>query len=100
MRITKYTLSHKASKDLANIFQYTYKNFAISQAEAYLSELDECFIMLSNEPDLAHKVEYIRKGYFRNLFRRHDVYFKVCKGDIFIVRVLHQQMKYELQLTS
>jgi len=98
--MTKYTLSKKASTDLANIFQYTYKNFAINQAGSYLSELERCFIMLSNEPELAHKVEDIRKGYFRYLFRKHAVYFKIRKSDIFIVRVLHQQMKYELHLTS
>lgn len=98
--MTKYTLSQKASKDLANIFQYTYKNFNISQAESYLSEIEECFIVLANEPDLAHKVEDIRKGYYRYLFRKHAVYFTARKDDIFIVRVLHQQMKYELHLTS
>ncbi|MCP4321417.1 MAG: type II toxin-antitoxin system RelE/ParE family toxin [Alteromonadales bacterium] len=98
--MTKYTLSKKASEDLANIFQYTYKNFNISQAESYLSELEECFIMLSKEPDLAHRVEDIRKDYFRYLYRKHAVYFKARKDDIFIIRVLHQQMKYELHLTS
>jgi len=98
--MTKYILSQKASKDLVIIFQYTYKNFAISQAEAYLSELEKCFVMLSNQPDLAHKIEDIRKGYFRYLCRKHVVYFKVRQDDIFIVRVLHQQMKYELHLTS
>ena len=96
----KYTLSQKASRDLANIFQYTYKNFNLSQAESYLSELEECFIMLSKEPGLAHKTEDIRKDYFRYLFRKHAAYFKVREDDIFIVRVLHQQMKYELHLTS
>ncbi|MCP4986070.1 MAG: type II toxin-antitoxin system RelE/ParE family toxin [Colwellia sp.] len=98
--MTKYTLSKKASEDLANIFQYTYKNFNISQAESYLSELEECFIMLSKEPALAHRVEDIRKDYFRYLYRKHAVYFKARKDDIFIIRVLHQQMKYELHLTS
>jgi toxin ParE1/3/4 len=98
--MTKYTLSQKASTDLANIFQYTYKNFNVIQAESYLLELEECFIMLSNEPGLAHKVEDIRKDYFRYLFRKHAVYFKARKDDIFIIRVLHQQMKYELHLTS
>jgi len=98
--MTKYVLSKKASSDLANIFQYTFKNFNISQAESYLSELEECFIMLSNEPSLAHKIEDIRTGYFRYLFRKHTVYFKARQNDIFIIRVLHQQMKYELHLTS
>ena len=98
--MTKYFLSQKASADLANIFQYTYRNFTLAQAESYLSELERCFIMLSTEPELAHKVEDIRKEYFRYLFRKHAVYFKTRKEDIFIIRVLHQQMKYELHLTS
>ncbi len=98
--MTKYTLSKKASDDLINIFRYTYKNFNINQVESYLSELEECFIMLSNEPELAHRVEDIRKDYFRYLFSKHAVYFKARENDIFIVRVLHQQMKYELHLTS
>ncbi|MGV2870535.1 type II toxin-antitoxin system RelE/ParE family toxin [Colwellia sp. E150_009] len=98
--MTKYILSNKASTDLANIFQYTYKNFNVIQAESYLLALEECFVMLSNEPDLAHKVEDIRKGYFRYLFRKHAVYFQVRQHNIFIIRVLHQQMKYELHLTS
>ncbi|MBE0362728.1 hypothetical protein PULV_a0278 [Pseudoalteromonas ulvae UL12] len=98
--MSKYTLSKKASDDLINIFQYTYKNFNISQAESYLLELETCFIMLSNEPELAHRVEDIRKDYFRYLFRKHAVYFKSRENDIFIVRVIHQQMKYELHLTS
>ena len=98
--MAKYTLSQKASTDLANIFQYTYKNFSISQAEHYLVELEKCFIMLSNEPELAQKVEDIRTAYFRHLFRKHAIYFTVRKNDIFIVRILHQQMKYELHLTS
>ena len=56
--------------------------------------------MLLNEPSLAHKVEDIRKDYFRYLSRKHAVYFQARKDDIFIIRVLHQQMKYELHLTS
>lgn len=36
--MTKYTLSKKASDDLVNIFQYTYKNFNISQAESYTNK--------------------------------------------------------------
>ena len=98
--MTKYILSNQAAKDLANIFQYTHKNFSIGQAELYLTELEECFIMLSHEPNLAHKIADIRKEFFRYLYRKHAIYFKVRSNDIFIVRVLHQQMKYTLHLTS
>ena len=56
--------------------------------------------MLSKEPDLAHKIEDIKTGYFRYLHGKHAIYFKIRNDDIFIIRVLHQQMKYELHLTS
>ncbi|MUH72529.1 type II toxin-antitoxin system RelE/ParE family toxin [Psychrosphaera haliotis] len=98
--MTNYVLSQLASKDLANIFQYTYRNFNLAQAESYLLELEECFKMLAHEPNLAHKADDVRKGYFRFLHRKHAVYFKSRSNDIFVVRILHQQMKYELHLTS
>ena len=98
--MSKYTLSQQAAKDLANIFQYTAKNFSVKQAEAYLLALEQSFFLLAKEPNLARKVEDIRQEYLRHLYRKHAIYFKVRKDDIFIVRVLHQQMKYELHITS
>ena len=98
--MSKYTLSQQAAKDLANIFRYTSKNFSVQQAESYLLALEQSFLNVAAEPNLAHKVADIRQGYYRYLCRKHAIYFNIRENDIFIVRVLHQQMKYELHLTS
>lgn len=98
--MSKYTLSNKAADDLANIYQYTFSDFGEALADRYLNELDSCFIQLAETPSLARKVSDIRQDYFHYLFNKHAVYFKCRDNDIYIVRVLHQHMKYELHLIS
>ena len=73
-------------------------NFGQLQAEAYLSGLDETLVQVSNTPTLAQKVDDIRKGYRRYLYQEHAVYFIEKKSFIYVVRVLHQQMKASLHL--
>ncbi|WP_226996574.1 type II toxin-antitoxin system RelE/ParE family toxin [Thalassotalea crassostreae] len=96
----KYTLSNKAQKDLEKIYQYTAIEYGKLQAESYLISINDCLIALSDEPELAHEISDIRVGYFRYLYRKHSIFFKKRKNDILVVRVLHQQMKLELHLTS
>ena len=93
-----YKLSNKAEQDLRNIYRYTVSNFGQLQAEAYLSGLEETLIQISSKPTLAQKVDAIRKGYRRYLYREHAVYFIEKKPAIYVVRVLHQQMKASLHL--
>ncbi len=96
----KYTLSKKAQTDLEKIFQYTSIEFGELQAEGYLIGIHDCLELLVNEPDIAQDVSDIRIGYCRYIYRKHSIFFKRRKKDIFIVRVLHQQMKVELHLSS
>ncbi len=93
-----YRLSNKAEQDLRNIYRYTVSNFGQLQAEAYLSGLEETLVQVSDTLTLAQKVDDIRKGYRRYLYQEHAVYFIEKKSFIYVVRVLHQQMKASLHL--
>ena len=42
---------------------------------------------------MAQKVDDLRRGFYRYYYQKHAVYFIEKKQTIFIVRVLHQQMK-------
>lgn len=95
-----YKLSRKAQRDLETIFKYTYKEFGIEQARTYLLGLEECFDTLASQPQLAHRVDDIRTDYLRFLHSKHSIYFKVRNSGILVVRVLHQQMKFELHLNN
>jgi len=93
-----YTLSNKAEKDLRNIYQYTRQTFGKDQAAAYLLGLEECIIETAVNPSIAQKIDDIRPQYKRYLYQHHAIYFLERHSDIFIVRVLHQQMKASLHL--
>ncbi|QOL25572.1 type II toxin-antitoxin system RelE/ParE family toxin [Thalassotalea sp. LPB0316] len=96
----KYTLSNSAQKDLEKIYQYTAVEFGELQAESYLIGINDCLQLLCDEPELAHDISDIRLGYFRYLYRKHSIFFKQRENDILVVRILHQQMKLELHITS
>lgn len=98
--VSKYTLSRKAEADLVNIFQYTNREFGAAQAESYLLAIEESLRLLANKPELASGATDIRRDYLSFAVKKHKVFFKIRPADIFIVRVLHQQMKYQLHLSS
>ena len=93
-----YRLSNRAEQDFRNIYRLTASNFGKLQAEAYLSGLEETLVQVSDTPTLAQKVGDIRKGYRRYLYQEHAVYFIEKESFIYVVRVLHQQMKASLHL--
>jgi toxin ParE1/3/4 len=93
-----YRLSNRAEQDFRNIYRLTASNFGKLQAEAYLSGLEETLLQVSNTTTLAQKIDDIRKGYRRYLYQEHAVYFIEKKSFIYVVRVLHRQMKASLHL--
>lgn len=93
-----YKLSNKAELDLRQIFQYTRLNFGDIQAASYLTGLEECIQQVAETPSIAQKIDDIRPKYRRYLYQEHAIYFFEKKAYIYIVRVLHQQMKVSLHL--
>lgn len=93
-----YKLSNKAEQDLRLIYRYTQLNFGTVQANTYLTGLDETLELIANSPAIAQKVDDIRSGYQRYLYQEHAIYFIKKSNHIYIVRVLHQQMKVQLHL--
>lgn len=91
-----YRLSDKAVVDLRNISRYTNIEFGPAQARAYITGLKETVLQLSEQPQMAQMVNEIRVGYRRYLFQKHAIYFVEKDYGIYVVRVLHQQMRVEL----
>lgn len=93
-----YVLSNKAEQDLRSIYRYSELNFGEAKAVAYLSGLEECLNDIANNPALAQKVDDIRLNYKRYLHQEQAIYFIKKNSHIYVVRVLHQQMKASLHL--
>lgn len=94
----QYRLSRKAAEDLAGIYLYSYQHFCELQADQYIQALEEKLHELAENPSIAMAVDDIRRGYRRALIQKHAIYFRSNPDGIFVVRILHQQMKTSLHI--
>jgi len=88
-----YRLSRLAAEDFAAIFEYTLLKFGADQADAYTDDLEGCLYLLSDSPELGHACPDIAAGLRRLNHQRHAIFYRQRKSDIFVVRILHQQME-------
>lgn len=75
-----YELSRKADYDLEDIFNYTEYKFGFKQAVAYLTEIDEVFDLLSNEPQLGRERNEIRAGLRSIAKESHAIFYRILNG--------------------
>lgn len=93
-----YKLSNNAEYDLRRNYRYTLLKFDDQHAATYLIGLDETLEKISSNPAIAQKIDDIRTNYRRYLYHEHAVSFLEKESFIYVVRVLHQQMKVSLHL--
>jgi toxin ParE1/3/4 len=88
-----FRLSNKAVQDLHEIGRYTPNKWGVSQRNAYLKELDNCFSRLSENPHLWIQCDSIAKGYRKFPLQSHVIYYRLsAKRTVDIIRVLHKSM--------
>lgn len=83
-------ISRSAKADLLNIAADTLQKWGIAQAERYLDGLEQCAIMLAENPSLGRLCEWIRPGLHRFEKGRHVVFYRRLKDGIVVSRILHQ----------
>lgn len=96
--MTKFVLSNKADKDLADIFEYGILNFGVESATKYLLGINEKFQFISENKELGSSADEICKGLKRITYNKHVVFFKEQQGAVLIVRVLRREMDFDRHL--
>ena len=98
----KYVISVEASKDLENIWLYTFENWSQEQADRYFNLIIDEIESISNDPSSGKDYSDIREGYFRSRVNAHFIFYKVNwkKKVVEIIRILHQQMDIESRLND
>ncbi|MAN52158.1 MULTISPECIES: type II toxin-antitoxin system RelE/ParE family toxin [unclassified Marinimicrobium] len=87
-----YKHSNRAVQDFAAIYEYTLLNFGAHQADAYREGLEGFFALLSSSPSMGYECPEIAEGVRRQDYQRHPVIYRRRERDIFILRILRQQM--------
>ena len=87
---TRYRLRALALEDLEEIWDYTFDQWGIEQAERYLDALFVCFDDLAKNPGLGKEREEVKRGYRSFPQGRHVIFYTTGQAEIEIIGIVHQ----------
>lgn len=93
-----YKLSQLAAEDFSAIYEYTLLNFGTLQADRYTQDLESSFHLLFDAPGIGIECAHIGKDIRRHDHNKHAIFYRKRKKDVFIIRILHQQMQPMLHI--
>ena len=97
----KLRLSTAAETDIRRIATHTLDRWEEQQRDAYVTELFDAFSRLADTPQIAARIESVRKGYRKFPQGSHVIYFRGSNTHkIEIIRVLHKRMDAKTHLGS
>ena len=86
-----YGLRALAREDLEAIWQYTFEQWGIEQAQRYLEAMFTCFEDLAANPQLGRERDDVKPGYRSFTQGRHMVFYKIAVSSIEIIGIVHQR---------
>ncbi|WGF92011.1 type II toxin-antitoxin system RelE/ParE family toxin [Aequorivita marisscotiae] len=93
-----YKLSSKAEFDLEIMYEFGISKFGLIQAQKYFFEMQETFKLLGRNVNLGRDASEFIDNLKRFSFKSHTIFYFKSLDEIFIIRVLSQQMDYEQNL--
>lgn len=95
----KLKLSPKANDDLEEIFEYSFNNWGINQAEKYQDDLYNAMLLISNNPNIGVDY-YFKEGCRKFHINKHFIFYKLENKSCVIIRILHEKMDVYSHLTN
>ena len=87
-----YKLSNLAVEDFTTIYEYTLLNFGVLQADQYTDDLERTFALLVGSPHIGYECTELGIGMRRHDHQKHAIFYRKRENDIFVIRILQQQM--------
>lgn len=84
-------LSSLAETDLADIYEYGFRQWGEAQADAYYDALLTHFELLCSNPFLFAAVDDIRPGYRRSVCGSHSIYYRIGQYTVEVMAVIGRQ---------
>ena len=92
-----HRLTPLAEADLEEIWEYTFREWSLEQADEYLRRLMETIEGLASGRVVGQQCD-ARAGYWKCKVGAHVVYFRCPDGFLDVVRVLHGRMDVDGRL--
>jgi len=84
-----YKLSPEADKDIEAIFDYAELEYGLQKAADYTLQFSTVFHKITQDPESGRARSEIKIGLRSLVQNKHVVFYRVLKGHIHIVRILH-----------
>ncbi|UZE96232.1 type II toxin-antitoxin system RelE/ParE family toxin [Alkalimarinus alittae] len=97
--MSSFRLRPEAESDLETIWLYTEQNWGIEQAHAYIDGMVDIFQLLSNNPLMCPERSEFTPAVRIHHHAYHLVVFVLSDAGIDVVRILHESMDIDTQLT-
>ncbi|MBW6509165.1 MAG: type II toxin-antitoxin system RelE/ParE family toxin [Desulfuromonadales bacterium] len=96
--MSRVILSPRAKLDLSEIWDYTFLQWNVEQAEKYVRELWSAMGNAASDPTKSVDIGDVRRGYRKARAGSHVIFFKCTDDGIDVVRTLHQRVDFERHL--
>ena len=101
MKKAKFRISEEAVEDLEKIWEYTNRNWSVSQADRYYKLLIDEIEYISENWNSSRPMHHIKEGYRASIVKSHLIFFRIQHNDIVeVIRILHQMMDVESHLKA
>ena len=97
VEMTRILYSPLAEADLEDIWLFTAQRWSTEQAVAYTTDLINAVHQLARGDRTVRPVSIVEEMQ-KYLSGRHVIFFRRSKGDLVVVRILHQSMDVERHL--
>ncbi|WP_339926238.1 type II toxin-antitoxin system RelE/ParE family toxin [uncultured Cyclobacterium sp.] len=88
----KFQLSRLASNDLENIWEYTYTNWSLRQADNYVKQIMNQINNICINPELGRQIISIKPNHRMIKINSHFIVYKVDGEVLKIDRIVHERM--------
>lgn len=92
-----HRLSPLAVSDLEGIWLYTFQQWSLEQADAYVSNIIAVFSRLTRGEAIGQPVSE-RTGYWKYRVKQHMIYFRQSDVSVDVIRILHVRMDADIHL--
>ena len=97
----KYRISEKAVKDLEIIWEYTYENWSVNQADRYYKLIISEIEFIATYNTCGKSMDHIKEGYRATIVKSHLIFYRIHTDNIIeIIRILHPRMDVENEINK
>lgn len=99
--MAKVLLRQEAIDDLNDIWAYTFEKWSEKQADKYYATLEFACTQIGKNPAVGKEYEGINSSLLGLRVGKHIIFYQIiAKGEIEIIRILHERMDLKNRLNE